>query len=162
MQHGSPLWPGEPGWDVDQVGADEQLSIVVDRVYVVPGGSVPRVRDLDDFLKCYEQATNSHDFDRVAPLIADDAVYWFSDGAHEGITAIRAAFEAAWATIVDEDYRISDVRWVAVDDTVATCIYAFRWSGVVDGQPRSGIGRGTNVLARRDGRWVMVHEHLSS
>ncbi|MCN0154493.1 nuclear transport factor 2 family protein [Salinispora arenicola] len=32
----------------------------------------------------------------------------------------------------------------------------------MDGQPRSGGGRGTNVLARRDGSWQMVHEHLSS
>lgn len=120
------------------------------------------MRDLDEFVQRYVQATNSHDFDQVAPLIARDAVYWFSNGVHEGIGAIRAAFETAWATIADEKYDISDVRWIAADDLVAVCLYRFTWSGLVDGQPRSGGGRGTNVLARRDGSWQMVHEHLSS
>ena len=54
-----------------------------------------------------------------------------------------------------------DVRWIATDDVVAVCWYRFTWSGLVDGQPRSGGGRGTNVLTRRDGSWQMVHEHLS-
>ncbi len=53
------------------------------------------------------------------------------------------------------------MRWLAVDENVAACVYTFRWSGLIDGRPRSGRGRGTNVLARRDGSWVMIHEHLS-
>ncbi|MFJ4406431.1 nuclear transport factor 2 family protein [Streptomyces sp. NPDC088910] len=28
-------------------------------------------------------------------------------------------------------------------------------------QPRSGEGRGTNVIVKRDGAWKMLHEHLS-
>lgn len=101
-----------------------------------------------------EQATNSHDFDQVAPLIAQDAVYWFSNGVHEGIGAIRAAFETAWATIADENYDISDVRWIATDDVVAVHLYRFTWSGLVDGQPRSGGGRGTNERTDTSGRLV--------
>jgi ketosteroid isomerase-like protein len=32
---------------------------------------------------------------------------------------------------------------------------------VIDGRPRSGQGRGTNVLVKRDEEWKMQHEHLS-
>jgi ketosteroid isomerase-like protein len=40
-------------------------------------------------LQAYIEATNTHDFNQVRRLLADDAVYWFSDktwweGYHEG------------------------------------------------------------------------------
>jgi uncharacterized protein (TIGR02246 family) len=120
------------------------------------------VQDLDAFLRRYEAASNSHDFDQVAPLIADDAVYWFSNGTHLGIAAIRAAFESTWATIADEDYRITAVRWLVTSDDAAACTYSYSWSGMIDGQRRSGGGRGTNVLTRTDTSWCIVHEHLSA
>jgi hypothetical protein len=45
---------------------------------------------------------------------------------------------------------------------VAVCRYLFAWTGVVNGELRSGQGRGTNVIVRRDGKMKMLHEHLSS
>ena len=110
----------------------------------------------------YERATNSHDISRVVPFIADDAVYWFSDGSHRGIEEIRSAIEKTFATILDEVYEIRDLEWPVVTADVAVCRYRFAWSGVVDGEPRSGQGRGTNVIVQRDGGWRMLHEHLSS
>jgi ketosteroid isomerase-like protein len=44
----------------------------------------------------------------------------------------------------------------------AVCRYRFSWRGVVGGEPRSGHGRGTNVLVRQDGQWKIEHEHLST
>ncbi|WP_405729755.1 hypothetical protein OG607_29050 [Streptomyces sp. NBC_01537] len=35
--------------------------------------------ELTAFMTRYERATNSHDIDRVAPLIAEDATYWTRD-----------------------------------------------------------------------------------
>jgi ketosteroid isomerase-like protein len=121
-----------------------------------------RVQDLDAFLRSYERASNSHDFDQVLPLVADDAVYWFSNGTHVGLAAIRKAFESTWAAIADEDYRITDVRWLVANDDAAACVYTYSWSGLVGGQRRSGNGRGTNVLTRTETGWHIVHEHLSS
>jgi ketosteroid isomerase-like protein len=114
-----------------------------------------------DFMRAYATQTNTHDFDRVAPLIAPAAVYFFSDGTYTGEDELRAAFERTWTTIRDEDYRIEDVRWLARDERVAVCVYRFRWRGLVDGQPREGVGRGTSVLARSDAGWRVAHEHLS-
>lgn len=119
------------------------------------------VNDLDQFLKQYEEATNSHNFDNVAPLIAKEAVYWFSDGSYEGLASIREAFEAAWNTVKDEVYTISNIRWLAVSDTAAVCVYDFSWKGLIDGESKSGGGRGTNALAKTGKGWQIVHEHLS-
>ena len=117
--------------------------------------------ELTAFVHRYEQATNRHDFNDVAPLIADDATYWFTEGSYHGIEAIRVAIERTFAAILDEVYEIRNLEWVAVADDLAVCRYQFFWTGMVDGQPDCGHGRGTNVVAKRDGDWKMLHEHLS-
>lgn len=114
------------------------------------------------FLRAYERATNSHEISRLEPLIAPEAVYWFTDGSHHGRGAVLAAIAATFATIREETYRIEDVEWIAREGAYAVCRYRFSWSGIVDGVPKSGGGRGTNVLVRADGSWRMLHEHLSA
>lgn len=114
------------------------------------------------FVRAYEKATNSHDIARLAPLIAPDAVYWFSDGSHRGRDAVLAAIAETFATIHDEVYQIEDLEWITVDRDHAVCRYRFAWTGTVDGLPRSGGGRGTNVLVNAGGTWRMLHEHLSA
>jgi ketosteroid isomerase-like protein len=116
---------------------------------------------LDHFLREYERATNSHDFRKVAPLLAEDAIYWFSDGSFVGVEAIGKAFEATWAKIKNEAYRITNVKWISFTGSSAVCVYGFRWAGVVDGRKQAGAGRGTNVVAKFNNEWKMLHEHLS-
>lgn len=113
------------------------------------------------FVRAYEQATNSHDLAQVAPLIAAEAVYWFSDGSHRGRDAVLAAIADTFDTIRDETYQIADLEWVAISDNHAVCRYRFTWTGTINGQLSSGSGRGTNVLINDDGAWQMLHEHLS-
>ncbi|WP_405512059.1 YybH family protein [Streptomyces canus] len=114
------------------------------------------------FMGEYERANNSHDISRVVPFIAEDAVYWFSDGSHRGIEEIRSAIERTFAKILDEVYEVRELEWPVLTADVGVCRYRFSWTGVVDGEPRSGQGRGTNVIVRRDGELKMLHEHLSS
>lgn len=115
-----------------------------------------------DFMAEYIRQTNTHQFDAVAPHIDEEAVFWFSSGSHRGVVAIRAAFERTWATIQDEVYAIEDLEWLTVDEASATCLYTFRWQGNIDGVSREGNGRGTSILRKGDGRWRVVHEHLSA
>jgi ketosteroid isomerase-like protein len=118
--------------------------------------------ELTAFMRRYEQAANSHDIGRVAPLIASDAVYWFSDGSHRGLGEIAGAIERTFVAIQDEVYEIKELEWIVLAADHAVCRYRFFWTGVVDGRPRSGQGRGTNVLVKRDGWWKVQHEHLST
>ncbi|MEV7322025.1 DUF4440 domain-containing protein [Streptomyces sp. NPDC093970] len=118
--------------------------------------------ELAAFMAEYERATNSHDLSRVVQFIAEDAVYWFSDGSHRGIEQIRSAIGKTFATILDEVYELRDLEWPVLTADVAVCRYLFAWTGVVDGELRSGRGRGTNVIVRRDDGLKMLHEHLDS
>jgi ketosteroid isomerase-like protein len=118
--------------------------------------------ELDGFLAEYERRTNAHDVERLRELIAEDASYWFTDGSYEGVEAIAVAVQRTFDAIRDEVYTISDVGWVCVSTDWAVVRYRFHWVGFIDGQRREGRGRGTNAIARRDGRWQMVHEHLST
>jgi ketosteroid isomerase-like protein len=113
------------------------------------------------FMRVYAIQTNTHDFNRVALLIAEDAVYFFNEGTYTGRDELRAAFERTWATIRDEDYGIEELRWLGCNERVAVCISRFRWRGLVDAEPREGEGRGTSVLVHSDEGWRVVHEHLS-
>jgi ketosteroid isomerase-like protein len=117
---------------------------------------------LTAFVRTYEQATNTHDINLVAPMIAPEAVYWFSDGSHRGRQAILAAIAETFATIHDEVYRVDELEWIVCNDSHAACRYRFTWTGTLNGQPRSGTGRGTNVLINSAGTWQMLHEHLSA
>ena len=118
--------------------------------------------ELHAFMGAYERATTSHQIEQLAPLIAVEAVYWFSDGSHHGREAVLTAISATFDTIRDEVYRISELEWIARGPEYAVCRYRFSWAGVVEGQPRSGKGRGTNVVINRGGVWQILHEHLSS
>jgi uncharacterized protein (TIGR02246 family) len=115
-----------------------------------------------DFMRLYEVAANAHDLEAMLNLIADDALFLFSDGtAHFGKGAIRKAIQANFDTIEDEIYRVSDVKWLGQSETIAVCVYAFEWSGIILGKAAGGAGRGTTVLRCQDGDWRVVHEHLS-
>lgn len=118
-------------------------------------------RELETFLKAYEVAANSRNFDRVAPFIAEDAIFWFTNGQYTGKKAVRKAFEETWESIQDEIYTISNVCWVGRNYWVSACTYDFTSDGIVDGRHQVYHGKGTNVLARIHGSWRIVHEHLS-
>ena len=116
-----------------------------------------------EFMRTYETVTNTHDLDALLELIADDAIYLFSNqSSHIGKNAIRAAIQANFDAIEDETYRILHLKWLASSEDVAACAYEFEWSGKMGGKPASGHGRGTTVIRRTGGEWKVAHEHLSS
>lgn len=110
----------------------------------------------------YEQAATSHDQAATMALIADDAVYWFSDATtHVGKPAVEQAIRSNFNAIEMETYAIDELTWIAQSTDVAVCTYAFSWTGIVQGQETGGSGRGTNVLRQGEDKWLILHEHLS-
>lgn len=118
-------------------------------------------QELTNFMQTYERANNTHIWANVAPMVANDATYWFTDGSYSGINEICRAVETTFEKLQDEVYKISDLKWLVVTETVAVCTYRFSWQATIDGVRQSGNGRGTNVLEKRNGSWQIVHEHLS-
>lgn len=112
-------------------------------------------------MQVYEEAANSGNFERVRPLLSDDAVYWFSDGSYIGVSSIQRAFERTWDTIKNENYSISELKWLHKAHDCAVCIYNFDSTGTIDGKSMHLRGRGTNILKKFADGWKMIHEHLS-
>lgn len=114
-----------------------------------------------EFLKTYGETLAAHDWERVSPLIHEDACATFSNGVfYKGKAEVRGAFERNFSLIQDEVYSIEDVYWVKTTLTYAVCCYTFHWQGVVNGKPASGSGRGTLVIVKEKGRWLLLSEHL--
>jgi len=114
------------------------------------------------FLKRFEQAQGTEDFELVSSMLHPDALFRFNDGDYRGIEAARGAFESTWAQEVeDERYRLTDVEVLHVDASSATVTFRFHWSGVGDDGPFHIVGRGTSVLVRHDGALKLLVEHLS-
>lgn len=116
----------------------------------------------DEFMRAYETVLNAHNLEGTLELIADDAIFLFSnETSHVGKAAIAKAIGANFEAIKLETYGISGLRWLASSEDAAACVYEFHWAGEIGGQAMSGSGRGTNVLRRVAGEWRIVHEHLS-
>ncbi|WP_075972418.1 nuclear transport factor 2 family protein [Glutamicibacter halophytocola] len=120
------------------------------------------VLELTRMMREYEAANNSRVLDRVLAHISPEASYWFSDGSYYGHEEIRVALQNTFDTIQNEVYSIHDLAWVTVKSDIAVCRYHFSWIGLINGQPRSGTGRGTNVLVRHKSGWLIEHEQLTS
>lgn len=114
-----------------------------------------------DFARHYEAALRTQQWDAVSPLIHPDASVTFSDGSvHKGKDAVRAAYERNFAAIKNEDYRVSNIHWLAQEQDFATYLFDFHWTGLIGGKTMSGSGRGTTVLTRLQDQWQLLAEHL--
>jgi ketosteroid isomerase-like protein len=115
----------------------------------------------DTFIKQYEAALVTQDWQQVDPLVHPDACVTFSSGAvHVGKTAVRHAFERNFALIQDETYAIENVHWVMRGAETAVYLFTFRWSGLINGKPASGAGTGSAVLINGANGWQLLIEHL--
>lgn len=113
------------------------------------------------FIDAYEAALASQDWTAVDPLVHEDVCVTFSSGAVQlGKAAVRAAFEANFASIHDEEYRMSEIHIAAQTDAMAAYLFRFEWTGVIDGEAASGAGRGTSILVNDGDGWKLLAEHL--
>jgi len=116
----------------------------------------------EETLRHYERAMSAHDLRGALRVIANDAVFWLSDGTtHAGKEGIAAAIRESFEALKGGMFEISSVRWLVRTVATAVSVYRFRWSAVREGRPARGFGRGTTVLLRREGKWLIVHEHQS-
>jgi hypothetical protein len=115
----------------------------------------------DAFPAAYETALRSQRWELVAPLIHDEACVTFSNGAvHRGKVAVQRAFEANFAAIENEDYRVTEVVWRDRTEDRASYTFRFAWSGQIGGQPASGGGTGAATLIRTEVGWQLLAERI--
>ena len=115
----------------------------------------------EEFINQYEAALATQDWLSVSPLIHKDACVTFSSGqVFHGKKAVQSAFERNFTLIQDEHYAIADLHWAKKTADYAVCLYTFHWSGLIDEEPVSGAGRGTSVIVKQNGKWLLLAEHL--
>jgi hypothetical protein len=117
-----------------------------------------------EFLHAFEALALQEDFDLLHDLVDEHAFFRFNDGDHRGRAAIRAAFEKSWRgdpTVKKACFYLSDIVVLCTDQASASATYTYHWEGAQGDRSFKLQGRGTRVLAWRDGHFCIVHEHLS-
>jgi ketosteroid isomerase-like protein len=127
---------------------------------LLPLSAAEPIMNHETALSSYVEKLNTHSWDQIAPCVTEDAVFLFTEDTFVSKAAAKAAFEKTFKLIENEVFSLHDIAWTVVTDEVATCHYEFRWKGLISGQESSGGGRGTTILRRVDGRWLIAHEHL--
>jgi len=116
------------------------------------------------FLNQFEALAEKESFDLISDMIHERANFRFNDGDFVGRRAIQAAFEKTWRadpSVKKARFYLSDIVVLTTDSSTATATYTYNWEGSQGGREFTIRGRGTRVLLREDGRFRIIHEHLS-
>jgi ketosteroid isomerase-like protein len=119
-------------------------------------------REVTTWLQEFEQACRARDFETGRRMFAEDALAFgtWARAVHGLDNVEREQWRNVWPRI--REFRFADQPTIRAASDMAWI--AAEWSTEAtgpDGQPFKRPGRGTFVLARRDGRWRCVHSHFS-
>jgi ketosteroid isomerase-like protein len=116
------------------------------------------------FLHEFESIAEREDFSLIREMIDENAYFRFNDGDFIGRPAIQAAFEKTWRgdpTVKKARFYLADIAVLTIDENTATATYTYNWEGAQGERTFVIRGRGTRVLVHHEGRFRIVHEHLS-
>lgn len=122
------------------------------------------VESVVQFLNHFEDVAMKEDFNLLRDMIDERAYFRFNDGDFVGRQAIQAAFEKTWRgdpTVRKARFYLSDIVVLTTDASSATATYTYHWEGSQSGREFKIQGRGTRVLLRENGKFRIIHEHLS-
>ena len=115
----------------------------------------------EKFVKSYESALRTQDWNAVGPLVSENVSVTFSNGTiHIGKENVQKAFEKNFSIIKNEKYTVENIKWLVKDERFAVYVFEFYWTGIIDGKSGSGNGIGTSVLIKENARWKLLTEHL--
>lgn len=115
----------------------------------------------EEFIKNYELALATQDWNCVSQLIHEDASVSFAEGTFHSKSNVKKAFKRTFALIQDETYSVSNIKWIKKNDNFAVYTFNYKWSGIINGRYAEGSGRGTTVLINENKKWFLLTEHLS-
>jgi hypothetical protein len=116
------------------------------------------------FLNYFEDVAMKEDFSLLEDMIDERAYFRFNDGDFVGRKAIQAVFEKTWKgdpTVKKARFYLSDIVVLTTDKASATATYTYNWEGSQGSREFKIQGRGTRVLVHEDGKFRIIHEHLS-
>lgn len=117
--------------------------------------------DPDEFIRAYEAALATQDWNRVEPLVSHDVCVTFSNGTvYRGKNEVQRAFEGNFSKIKSEKYTMKTIDWLRKESGYAVYLFEFNWTGIIADVAVSGSGVGTSVIVREDENWKLLTEHL--
>jgi len=115
-----------------------------------------------DWLSTFEAACRGRDFEAGRRLFAPDAVAFgtYATAVHGLDNIEREQWRQIWPRIRGFRFESEPAVAGAGDSAWIAATWASEATGP-GGQPFTRRGRATFNLARRDGRWLAVHSHVS-
>ena len=140
----------------------KSVLLVAGLLAAVPASAATR-DSAEDAFRRYQAKINLHDFSQLATdVVAPDALFVFGSETHQGLPAVRLAFEQTWSDLPDEVYLMSEPQWPSLDRDSAVVRFAYSYRGTTkEGKTLTGGGTGTNLYRRSAKRWRLAYEHLA-
>ncbi|MFN8299589.1 MAG: nuclear transport factor 2 family protein [Chitinophagales bacterium] len=115
----------------------------------------------EGFVKAYETALATQQWENVAPLMHANVGITFSNGStYKGLAEVEQAYRRNFELIEEEHFTISEVHWVLRNERMAVYQFTFAWTGIINSQQASGGGHGTATLVCEEGQWLLLAEQL--
>ena len=114
---------------------------------------------LERLVVAFTEAFNREDIDEVMSYFAEDAIYdEFNDIRHEGLAAIRKAFEPQFSGAFGKMRFHTEDMFLDVGTSKAMT----RWVLTLEGEDRAGAYRGLDLLHFNDGKLVEKHTYCKA
>ena len=114
---------------------------------------------LEKLVVAFTEAFNREDIDEVMSYFAEDAIYdEFNDIRHEGLAAIRKAFEPQFSGAFGKMRFHTEDMFLDVGTSKAMT----RWVLTLEEENRAGAYRGLDLLHFQDGKLVEKHTYCKA
>ena len=112
----------------------------------------------------WKKAILANDVEAIVKTYAKDAIAWLPDmGEARGEAAIRAAYQGMLDANTAKDVKLTDTHYKAVGNVaVGWGRYSLTLVPKKGGNPVVLTGRYSEVLEKRDGKWLYVVDHASN
>lgn len=115
---------------------------------------------VEETLKAYESALATQSWDAAAEFFHENATVIFTEGTYRGKAQVGAAIHKTFSLIKDEKFEIANLHWNLKTEQFASCTFEYEWSGTINKNRFTNLGRGTLVWINEDGRWQIINEHF--
>jgi uncharacterized protein (TIGR02246 family) len=140
-------------------------SLVAAALIFIPayGSFAGPAEDANTALDQFAAAYTSNDVDAVVALYTPEAILLGTNSPtiSVGKEAVRAYFTNLKLAGSGNKNIIQDRRTVVVNDNAVVVTGFYEFTRMKDGQPTPSPARFTVLLNKRDGKWLIAHQHSS-
>jgi uncharacterized protein (TIGR02246 family) len=130
----------------------------------VPGAAIAGPgEEANAALDAFSATYTANDVDKLVQLYTPDAILLGTNSPiiSEGRDAVRAYFTNLKLAGSGNKNAIQNRKTIVVNDNVVLVTGFYEFTRMKDGKPSAGPARFTVLLTKRDGKWLIAHQHSS-